>query len=116
MPVSSRGEQGRMYKRYWENKSHNIWGTVEILFSIGDYEDFEDNNYSDCYIDAAWEIYKCEIIHDYVSNIPEHCSNLILVTECPLEGRHRNLYRRNEHSGNFRDCEDCILPWLLTNF
>lgn len=105
-----------MYKRYCANAINNTWGTVDVFFDLSDYEYFEENNLADLYLDGAWEIFKCDFIHYYISTIPDQCENIILAVECPLQGKTRGLYRRDEHSAKFGDCEDCILPWLLTNF
>lgn len=105
-----------MYKRYCATKSNNFDFKVEIFFSLLDYEEFKKNNEFDFYMNGAWEIYKCDIIHSYISTIPEQYPQLIIEVDCPLQGRSRGLYLRDEHHRNFDQCGDCQLPWLLTNF
>lgn len=114
MPVSNHHHHD-MFTRYCAIKSNNIWGVVVISFTLMDYQEFKENNIFDWYIDGAWEMYKCEIIHYYISTLPDQCQQLILAIECPLEGRSRGLYIRIEHSPKFSECEDCNLPWILTN-
>lgn len=99
-----------MFKEFM--KTSRNWGYAEFKFCSEDYEEFEQNNIVD-YLKGAWDVYKCELIHSYLSSITTECDLLILEVECPFDGRSRNLWRPHQHTNYFKQCEGCNLPWLL---
>lgn len=93
------------------NSINRRWGAVEFYFCLQDYEDFELNNIIEDL--TAWDFYKYQLIHSFLYLVPEECELIVLLVECPFDGRSRNLWRKSEHVQNFKECEDCSLPWLL---